>query len=108
MSESKLVWSKMLSRREMKVEDEIEDGLGSVGKFRILRLLAKDADKCYTKYALEKKTGLKRVNLKNDLEDLKSIGWVIEYEHEPKKYKLNKDNHTVNFLLDFFRKTRYI
>jgi len=108
LSELRTVWSKMLSRREMKAEEKIEEGLGSVGKLRILRILAKDVDKYYTKYALEKKTGLKRVNLRNDLEALKSIGWVIEYEHEPRKYKLNKDNHTVNSLLDFFRKARYI
>jgi len=98
----------MLTRSEMKAEEEMEEGLGSVGKLRILRVLAKNMDKRYTKYALEKQTGLKRINLRNNLRDLKSIGWVIEYDHEPKKYKLNKDNRTLNSLLDFFRKARYI
>jgi len=92
----------------MKAEEEMEEGLGSVGKLRILRVLAKNIDKSYTKYALEKQTGLKRINLRNNLRDLKSIGWVIECDHEPKKYKLNKDNCTLNSLLDFFRKARYI
>ena len=108
MIESKLVWSEMLTRSEMKAEEEMEEGLGSVGKLRILRVLAKNIDKSYTKYALEKQTGLKRINLRNNLRDLKSIGWVIECDHEPKKYKLNKDNCTLNSLLDFFRKARYI
>jgi len=98
----------MLTRSEMKAEEEMEEGLGSVGKLRILRVLAKNMDKSYTKYALEKQTRLKRVNLRNNLRDLKSIGWVIEYDHEPKKYKLNKDNRTLNSLLDFFRKAGYI
>jgi len=98
----------MLTRSEMKAEEEMEEGLGSVGKLRILRVLAKNIDKSYTKYALEKQTGLKRINLRNNLRDLKSIGWVIECDHEPKKYKLNKDNCTLNSLLDFFRKARYI
>ena len=48
MIESKLVWSEMLTRSEMKAEEEMEEGLGSVGKLRILRVLAKNIDKSYT------------------------------------------------------------
>ncbi len=103
-----MVWPKVLFQREMKVEEEMEEGLGSIGKLRILRTLAKDVDKYYTRYALEKQTGLKSISLKNSLRDLRTIGWVIECGRKPKKYRLNKDNHIVSYLLDFFRKIGYI
>lgn len=54
---------------------DIETGLGSIGKIKIIRALAQEG-KMATIYLLHKKTGLKREDIKNNLDDLMKIGWV--------------------------------
>ena len=91
-----------------KIEDEIENTLGSITKLKILRVLSKNSDQYFTKYALEKKTGLKPVSVRSGLKDLTGLRWVTESPYKPTKYKINQENQTVKDLIDFFKKTKYI
>lgn len=92
----------------LKANEELEAGLGSVGKLRIMRVLASRKEEAYTKYALERITGLKPADVRNDLKALTLIKWIKEYPYVPRKYKINVDHPTVTFLIEFFRKTGYI
>jgi len=92
----------------LNADEELEVGLGSVGKLRIMRVLARRKEEAYTKYALERATGLKPVDIRSDLKSLTLMKWVKEYPYRPKKYKINMDNPTVAYLIDFFIKARYV
>jgi hypothetical protein len=92
----------------LNTDEELEAGLGSIGKLRIMRALARRKDEAYTKYALERATGLKPVDMRNDLKTLTQINWVKEHPYRPKKYRINTDNPTVSHLIDFFIKARYV
>ncbi|MCS7139567.1 MAG: hypothetical protein N3F04_07395 [Candidatus Nezhaarchaeota archaeon] len=91
------------------VEHPIEVALGSVGRLKILRSLL-SSSKPLTKYAIQKKTGLKSVDLKRDLEKLTSIGWliVIKNPRAPDKYELNRGLEEVKALEALFRVAGYI
>ena len=86
---------------------EIEAGLGSEGKLRILRELIKNQDKPLTKYQIEKLTFLKPVDTRKNLKILVKLGWVRELPFQPKKYIINMENEVVSHLADFFYKVRY-
>jgi Fic family protein len=90
------------------VEDEIENTLGSITKLKMLRVLSKNKNEYFTKYALEKMTGLKPMSVRSNLKDLTEIRWVIESPYKPTKYKINQENQTVKDLIDFFKKIKYI
>jgi hypothetical protein len=60
------------------VYDDIEVGLGSPGRIRILRIMVKRPGECFTKYVLERLTGLKPVDVRRDLRVLVGLGWVKE------------------------------
>jgi predicted HTH transcriptional regulator len=55
----------------------VETGLGSIGKVKIIKALA-EQEKMVTTYTLQKKTHLKREDIKRNLNDLIKIGWVKE------------------------------
>lgn len=97
----------MVWEREESVK-QIELGLGTIGRLKILRLLAKEKTKFHTIYGIEKYTGLKRKDIKDNLSKLISIGWVVEYESANKTYKINEKNDTVSRLIQFFIETGYI
>ncbi len=61
-----------------------------------------------TIYLLHKKTGLKREDIKNNLEDLVRIDWVRQTKYASVMYGLNAENEYVSALLAFFRQTGYI
>lgn len=84
----------------------VETGLGSVGKVKILRALA-DEGRMATIYLLHKKTGLKRDDIKNNLDDLLKIGWVKQAKYANVTYALNNDNEYVARLVQFFRDVGY-
>ena len=88
--------------------DETETGLGSISKLKILRILTRNKDETFTKYALEKMTGLKSIAVRNNLKTLTQIQWVKEYLYKPKKYKINLENPVVKHLIAFFREVKYI
>lgn len=85
----------------------IENGLGSVGRIRILRKMIESSDEFFTKYALERKTGLKPVDVRNNLKVLVELGWVKEHLYDPRTYKVNMENEAVRLLAEFFRKVKY-
>jgi len=88
----------------------IERGLGSKGKLRILRALAKEPQKPLSIYMLEKYTGIRSNFLKADIKTLMEIGWVKEYTESGriKKYSLNLRNETVLKIIEFFRSINYL
>jgi hypothetical protein len=57
---------------------------------------------------LQKKTGLKRDDIKNNLDDLVKIGWVRQVKYANAMFGLNAENEYVSALLLFFRQTGYI
>ncbi|MEM3648794.1 MAG: hypothetical protein QW506_06495 [Thermoproteota archaeon] len=81
---------------------EVEEGLGSVGKIRILRLLMAEPEECFTKYMLERATGLKPKDVKKSLEVLVGLGWVVENPCDPKTYRINLENERVKILAELF------
>ncbi len=92
----------------MEVERELERGLGSVGKVRILWVLSRDKEKTYTKYALRRLTGIKDIHIKRNIEELVDIGWVKEYGVTAKTYGLNLEKEAVKALIQFFERLRTI
>lgn len=91
----------------MSPKDAIESGLGSIGKVKILKALAEE-NKMATLYLLHKKTGLKREDIKSNLDDLVEIGWVREAKYANAVYGLNRENEYVARLIQFFRDVGYI
>ena len=83
---------------------EVEVGLGSPGRIRILRIMIKRPRECFTKYALEKLTGLKPIDVRRDLRVLVDLGWVRENPYNPRTYEVNMDNDIVKAIADFFRR----
>ncbi|AIC14749.1 hypothetical protein [Nitrososphaera viennensis] len=85
---------------------DIETGLGSIGKIKIIRALAQEG-KMATIYLLHKKTGLKREDIKNNLDDLMKIGWVKQARYASVMYGL-AENEQVLKLVQFFRDVGYV
>ncbi|MFH1327274.1 MAG: hypothetical protein ABIH76_00240 [Candidatus Bathyarchaeota archaeon] len=93
---------------EKATEWEIERGLGTEGRLRIMRTLIKKPDEVFTKYQLERLVYLKPIAVRKNLNVLTEIGWVQELPYQPRKYKVNMDKETVRHLANFFEKTGYI
>lgn len=85
----------------------VEAGLGSIGKIKIIRALAEEG-KMATIYLLHKKTGLKREDIKNNLDDLVQIGWVKQQKYASVTYSLNNENEQVSRVVQFFRDVGYL
>jgi hypothetical protein len=92
----------------MDVWREVEAGLGSVGKIRILRVMFEKPSQVFTKYGLERNTGLKPVDVRSDLKALIKIGWVKEHQYDPKTYEVNMENPVVKQLYEFFKHVRRV
>jgi len=86
--------------------EEVERGLGGVGKIRIMRLMIERPDRYFTKYMLEKATGLKPLDVRRSLKTLVELGWVKEYQCDPKTYRVNMENENVKALAELFRKLK--
>jgi DNA-binding transcriptional ArsR family regulator len=91
---------------EREIRKKIEKGLGSKGRLRILRELAKRST--MTKYALERKTGLSSICVRADLRSLVEIGWVREFPYRIRKYQINMDDKIVKETIDYFRRVGYL
>lgn len=96
-----------VSIEEGTTKDIIEAGLGSIGKIKILKALAEE-NKLATVYVLQKKTHLKRQDIKNNLDELAKIGWVTQSKYANVMYGINKENEFVSRLLEFFNEVGYI
>jgi len=89
------------------VKDIVEEGLGSIGKIKILRALAEEK-KLLTVYRLHKKTHLKREDIKRNIAELVKIEWVIEQKISNSLYSINRENKYVQRLVLFFYEIGYI
>ncbi len=89
------------------VKDIVEEGLGSIGKIKILRALAEEK-KLLTVYGLHKKTHLKREDIKRNLAELIKIEWVIEQKISNSLYSINRENKYMQRLVLFFYEIGYI
>ena len=89
------------------IKDIVEQGLGSIGKIKILRALSEEK-KLVTIYALHKKTHLKREDIKRNLAELVKIEWVIEQKIGNSVYSINRENKYVQKLVLFFYDIGYI
>jgi Fic family protein len=88
------------------IKDIVEQGLGSIGKIKILRALAEEK-KLVTIYTLHKKTHLKREDIKRNINELIEIEWVVEHNIGNRVYSINKDNNYIKKLLVFFYEIGY-
>lgn len=87
---------------------EIDVGLGSIGRVRIVAELARNPDRRMTIYAISAVTRLKRVDIKANLARLVEIGWVVAYRSPPPtKYQVNLKNETVSRWVEFLRSSGY-
>jgi len=91
----------------MDAVETVEVGLGSIGRVKILKALTEEP-RMLTIYALQKKTHLKREDIKRNLRDLKSIGWVVESKLANSVYSLNRDNEYIHHLTTFFMNVGYV
>jgi hypothetical protein len=89
------------------IKDIVEEGLGSIGKIKILRALSEEK-KLVTIYALHKKTHLKREDIKRNLAELVKIEWVLEQKIGNSVYSINRENNYVQKLVLFFYDIGYI
>ena len=89
------------------IKDTVEQGLGSIGKIKILRALSEEK-KLMTIYALHKKTHLKREDIKRNLAELVKIEWVKEQKIGNSVYSINRENKYVEKLVLFFYDIGYI
>lgn len=85
----------------------VEIGLGSIGKVKIIKAL-EEQGKMVTVYTLQKKTHLKREDIKRNLNDLIKIGWVKESKLANIMYSLNREDHYINCMIAFFKEVGYI
>jgi hypothetical protein len=85
----------------------VEIGLGSIGKVKIIKAL-EEQGKMVTVYTLQKKTHLKREDIKRNLKDLIKIGWVKESKLANVMYSLNRDDHYITCMIAFFKEVGYI
>ena len=91
------------------VDREVERGLGSVGKLKILRLLLERPDQAFTRYAIGQKVSNDPASIRNDLKTLVEINWVNEFKVQHlSKYSINLDKDVVRQLAIFFQELRHI
>ncbi len=91
----------MASRR---TDDIIEKGLGSKVQRRILRFLASNPERGYTRYQIMKQTYLGYPDCTKALKALAAIGWLRKHEGKNTTYQINEANTTVAALLEFYKK----
>lgn len=93
---------------DLRPRDQIDVGLGSIGKVRITAELARDPDRRMTVYAIAGVTRLKRVDIKSNLAQLVAVGWVRAYPFpSPTRYQINMTNPTVRLWVGFLRSSGY-
>jgi DNA-binding transcriptional ArsR family regulator len=97
-----------VSARVEDIQRMVEEGLGSPGRLRILHVLASGEEQSQTKYGLERRTGLKPIDVRKHLKVLMETGWVKEHDFNPPVYTVNLDNPKAKLLVDFFEKIGYL
>ncbi|MEM2921094.1 MAG: hypothetical protein QXF26_02115 [Candidatus Bathyarchaeia archaeon] len=87
---------------------EIEEGLATIGRIKVLAELAKKPNESLSKYALMRGTGLKSRDLNANLKHLLNINWVKERRAIHPRYQINLDNSTVRLFYGFLKESGYI
>ncbi len=88
---------------------QVEAGLASAGKLKILRLLMEKPDHAFTRYEIGKRVTSDPISIRNDLNTLVEIGWVTELKIQHlTKYSINLDNEIVKRLAAFFKEIKYV
>jgi len=96
-----------MNAKKRPVAGIVEAGLGSVGRIKILQLLARERGGL-TRYAIGQRTNLKWDHIVDNLKVLVELGWVEEQKINPLKYKINLDNDIVMNLIEFFQEVGYL
>jgi len=91
----------------MDSKEEIEKGIGSLGKIKIIKALTEES-KLATIYLLHKKTHLKRDDIKKNLDDLVNIGWVRQSKYANVMYSINPNNRLVSLFIAYLKEIGYI
>jgi hypothetical protein len=92
-----------MSRPPEGIDEILEAGLGSPVKIRVLILLARTREDL-SRYAIDKGAQASDQDAVRALRALVELGWVLELQGMPVKYRLNQDNAIVKNLAEFFSK----
>ena len=66
----------LVMEKRRQLDREVERGLGSVGKLKILRLLIERPDQVFTRYAIGQKVSNDPASIRSDLKTLVELNWV--------------------------------
>jgi hypothetical protein len=89
-------------RQPRTIWSELEAGLGSGPKFRVLLHLALHPEDAFTKYALVKETGLRTPSVTEQLEMLVDLGWARKFESSPVTHQICLNNEVARLIHDLF------
>lgn len=92
---------------EKSTNEIIETGIGSVVKIKIIKILA-TGKKFHTIYGIQKRTNLKRNDIKRNIKELMAIGWIREQKLNTVLYYLNADDIYVEKLVRYFKEVGYL
>ena len=99
----------LVMEKRRQLDREVERGLGSVGKLKILRLLIERPDQVFTRYAIGQKISNDPASIRSDLKTLVELNWVNEFKVQHlSKYSINLDQDVVKQLSVFFQELRRI
>ncbi|MDG6935138.1 MAG: hypothetical protein JRN68_10655 [Nitrososphaerota archaeon] len=89
---------------------KLERAIGTVGRLRILAVLADPNRTPMSKYQLEKMTGLRSASLASDLNALMEVGWVVEVGKSERRhlYTLSENDDILNRLIGFLESAGYV
>ena len=102
---------KSMRKKPKESAAELEEVLGSSGRLRILKFLAKNPtnEPSLTVSRLRILTGLRRRNVEKHLETLMRWDWVEEIPIDGgRKYRLKKEKPKVKALIRFLKEVDYI
>lgn len=94
--------------KDKKVWKELEAGLGSGSRFRVLVYLVMNPKQTFTKYALVKATGLRSPAVAKQLKTLLDLGWIRKYDYSPITYQINLEKEVVRLIYEFFSELRLV
>jgi DNA-binding HxlR family transcriptional regulator len=94
---------------ELSVKDELIEALGSVSRMKILLALARDPEKPWRLYTLQKITSINRELLKENLSRLVACNWIqVQQEVGAKRYRINLSNARAKSFVEFLQSTDYL
>jgi DNA-binding MarR family transcriptional regulator len=89
-------------RRPRTIWSELEAGLGTGPRFRVLLHLALHPEDAFTKYALVKATGLRTPAVTEQLGRLVELGWARKYESSPVTHQICLNNEVAKLIHKLF------